>query len=77
MAPEVILKTGHGKSVDMWSIGVMCYFLLCGYTPFDAGNGGQDEIQRVLHAKFSFTPQEYWVDISEKGNSQSILVCYH
>ena len=66
MAPEVILKSGHGKSVDMWSIGVLTYFLLCGYTPFDSGNG-QEEIQRVLKADFSFTPLEYWADISEKG----------
>lgn len=27
MAPEVIRKTGHGKPVDMWSIGVLTYFL--------------------------------------------------
>ena len=25
--PEVIRKAGHGKSVDMWSIGVLAYFL--------------------------------------------------
>jgi calcium/calmodulin-dependent protein kinase I len=27
MAPELIKKTGHGKAVDMWAIGVMTYFL--------------------------------------------------
>jgi len=27
MAPEVIRKSGHGKPVDMWSIGVLAYFL--------------------------------------------------
>jgi calcium/calmodulin-dependent protein kinase I len=35
MAPEVILKGGHGKPCDLWSIGVMTYFLLAGYQPFD------------------------------------------
>ncbi|KAI9336025.1 calcium/calmodulin-dependent protein kinase type I [Zopfochytrium polystomum] len=64
MAPEVILKTGHGKSVDMWSIGVLTYFLLCGYTPFDSGNNAE-EVQRVLGAQYSFTPSEYWQDVSE------------
>ena len=27
LAPEIIQKTGHGKPVDMWAIGVMSYFL--------------------------------------------------
>ncbi|KAI9336756.1 CAMK/CAMK1 protein kinase [Obelidium mucronatum] len=65
MAPEVILKTGHGKSVDLWSIGVMTYFLLCGYTPFDGGN--RDDIEKVLAGNYAFEPSEYWVDISDKA----------
>lgn len=27
MAPEMVLKTGHGKAVDMWAIGVIAFFL--------------------------------------------------
>ncbi|KAJ3389432.1 hypothetical protein HDU84_008764 [Entophlyctis sp. JEL0112] len=66
MAPEVILKSGHGKSVDLWSIGVMTYFLLCGYTPFD-GQGSSEDMERILTANYAFEPIEYWTDISEKG----------
>ncbi|KAJ3320842.1 hypothetical protein HDU76_000216 [Blyttiomyces sp. JEL0837] len=60
MAPEVILKTGHGKPVDMWSIGVLTYFLLCGYTPFDPA----EELQNILHGKYAFEPGEFWFEIS-------------
>jgi calcium/calmodulin-dependent protein kinase I len=27
MAPEVIKRVGHSKPVDMWSLGVLTYFL--------------------------------------------------
>ncbi|KXS22189.1 Pkinase-domain-containing protein [Gonapodya prolifera JEL478] len=64
MAPEVIRRVGHHKPVDMWSIGVLTYFLLCGYTPFDA-NSQAEEIQNILKGKYAFEPKEYWEDVSE------------
>lgn len=35
MAPEVFKKSGHGRPVDIWALGVIAYFLCAGYTPFD------------------------------------------
>ncbi|TPX37969.1 hypothetical protein SmJEL517_g00255 [Synchytrium microbalum] len=64
MAPEVIRKSGHGRPVDLWSIGVLTYFLLCGYTPFDAPSH-HEEVAKILSNNFSFTPTEYWADVSE------------
>lgn len=37
-APEVMDRKGHGKPVDMWSLGVITYTLLCGYSPFRSEN---------------------------------------
>jgi len=39
MAPEVSSGMGYGKPVDMYSIGVILYILLCGYLPIDPENG--------------------------------------
>ncbi|RMZ88753.1 hypothetical protein DV736_g4016, partial [Chaetothyriales sp. CBS 134916] len=64
MAPEIFKKTGHGKPVDIWAIGVITYFLLCGYTPFDR-DSNLEEMQAILAADYSFTPIEYWRNVSD------------
>ncbi|KAF9358381.1 hypothetical protein BGX26_001906 [Mortierella sp. AD094] len=66
MAPEIFQKSGHGKPVDMWAIGVITYFLLCGYTPFDRQNS-MDEMNAILHAEYQFEPREYWRNVSESA----------
>lgn len=63
MAPEIFKKTGHGKPVDLWALGVITYFLLCGYTPFDR-DSDFEEMQAILNADYSFTPVEYWRGVS-------------
>ncbi|EPE02367.1 calcium calmodulin-dependent protein kinase type i [Ophiostoma piceae UAMH 11346] len=64
MAPEIFKKIGHGKPVDIWALGVITYFLLCGYTPFDR-DSDFEEMQAILQADYSFTPEDYWRGVSE------------
>lgn len=64
MAPEIFKKTGHGKPVDIWALGVITYFLLCGYTPFDR-DSDFEEMQAILNADYSFQPFEYWRGVSD------------
>ncbi|WFC93581.1 calcium/calmodulin-dependent protein kinase [Malassezia brasiliensis] len=66
MAPEIFLKAGHGKPVDMWAIGVITYFLLCGYTPFDRDSSAE-EMKAIVNADYKFEPEIYWRDVSDEA----------
>ncbi|EEQ86541.1 hypothetical protein RJZ56_001010 [Blastomyces dermatitidis] len=62
-APEVMLKKGHGKAVDMWSMGVITYTLLCGYSPFRS-ESLQDLIDECQNGRIVFH-ERYWRDVSK------------
>jgi len=68
MAPEIFKKTGHSKPVDIWAMGVITYFLLCGYTPFDRDNQ-QQEMEAIIRGDYKFEPEEYWANVSETARS--------
>lgn len=70
-APEVMLKKGHGKPVDMWSMGVITYTLLCGYSPFRSENL-QDLIDECSNAQVVFH-ERYWKDVSD--DAKDFIMC--
>jgi len=63
VAPEILNASPYGPAVDMWSAGVICYILLCGYPPFYNDN---DAIlfESILNAKYQFH-SPYWDQISK------------
>lgn len=62
-APEVMLKLGHGKAVDMWSLGVITYTLLCGYSPFRS-ESLPELIEECQNGRVIFH-ERYWKDVSK------------
>ncbi|XP_071440104.1 calcium/calmodulin-dependent protein kinase type 1 isoform X4 [Hetaerina americana] len=65
VAPEVLAQKPYGKAVDVWSIGVISYILLCGYPPFYDENDA-NLFAQILKGEFEFDPP-YWDDISDSA----------
>ena len=38
VAPEVLLRIPYNKEVDIWSMGIILYYMLCGKVPFSGSN---------------------------------------
>ena len=63
VAPEVLEKVPYGAAVDVWSLGVIMYILLCGFPPFHAEND-QDMFRQIRSCSFDY-PDEYWEEVSD------------
>ncbi|KAJ7861535.1 kinase-like domain-containing protein [Mycena olivaceomarginata] len=68
MAPEIFLKTGHGKPVDVWAMGVVTYLMLAGYMPFDRDTP-EAEIKAIIAGDYRFEPKEYWANVSDTARN--------
>ncbi|XP_014896333.1 myosin light chain kinase, smooth muscle isoform X1 [Poecilia latipinna] len=65
VAPEVISYEPVCLATDMWSIGVICYILLSGESPFQ-GNSDAETLALVTAAQWEFD-EESFQDITEEA----------
>uniref|UniRef100_A0A8C1VA30 Myosin, light chain kinase 5 n=1 Tax=Cyprinus carpio TaxID=7962 RepID=A0A8C1VA30_CYPCA len=65
VAPEVVNYEPVDLTTDMWSIGVICYILLSGESPFQ-GNSDAETLALVTAAQWEFDPESF-VDITEEA----------
>uniref|UniRef100_A0A4W4G935 Myosin, light chain kinase 5 n=1 Tax=Electrophorus electricus TaxID=8005 RepID=A0A4W4G935_ELEEL len=65
VAPEVISYEPVGPATDMWSIGVICYILLSGESPFQGGSDSET-LALVTAAEWEFVDESF-EDITEQA----------
>ncbi|XP_048384309.1 calcium/calmodulin-dependent protein kinase type IV-like isoform X1 [Stegostoma tigrinum] len=62
-APEILRGCAYGPEVDMWSVGVITYILLCGFEPFYDERGDQYMYKRILNCDYDFV-SPWWDEVS-------------
>jgi len=65
VAPEVLMGEVYDMSVDIWSIGVISYVLLCGFPPF-YGETQKELFENIMGGKYDF-PEPEWASVSDEG----------
>ena len=60
VAPEVLLRTPYNKEVDIWSMGVILYYMLCGHLPF---KGSKEVViaEKIVNNEIEFIDEEWEV----------------
>jgi len=70
-APEVLKNEPYDKAVDMWSLGVILYILLCGFPPFYHEQTPQ-LYKQIKKGEYDF-PDPYWTGIS--AEAKNLVAC--
>ncbi|WRX33320.1 Protein kinase domain - like 10 [Theobroma cacao] len=56
LPPEMVENVEHDASVDIWSLGVLCYEFLYGVPPFEAKEHS-DTYRRIMQVDLKFPPK--------------------
>ncbi|XP_023415310.2 ribosomal protein S6 kinase beta-2 isoform X3 [Loxodonta africana] len=55
MAPEILVRSGHNRAVDWWSLGALMYDMLTGSPPFTAENR-KKTMDKIVKGKLVLPP---------------------
>ena len=75
IAPEVFLQSYH-LSIDIWSMGVVCYILLAGYSPFF--DDDQNKLfEKIKRGKISKMLSNFHLNVYEAFYNLMFMLILH
>ena len=71
VAPEVLLRTPYNKEVDIWSMGVILFYMLSGHLPF-RGSKEKEVAEKIVYNELEFDEDD-WETRTQKV--QNLISC--
>ena len=68
VAPEVLQGKPYDKSVDLWSIGIITFLLLCGYLPFDDKHSEREIARQTIQDPVPYE-SKIWSKLSPEAKT--------
>ena len=68
VAPEVLQGKPYDKSVDLWSIGIITFLLLCGYMPFDDKHSEREIARQTIQDPVPYE-NKIWSKLSPEAKT--------
>lgn len=66
ISPEALSGRPYGTKTDMWSLGVVLYFVIAGYPPFVDHLSKRGLFKKIIRGDFDFHDNE-WACVSREG----------
>eukprot|EP00826_Nyctotherus_ovalis_P038496 TRINITY_DN3608_c0_g1_i8.p3 TRINITY_DN3608_c0_g1~~TRINITY_DN3608_c0_g1_i8.p3 ORF type:complete len:108 (+),score=34.99 TRINITY_DN3608_c0_g1_i8:211-534(+) len=67
-APEILLGSKYNRSVDLWSLGVLTYWLLSGCLPFSPDLPEKEIAERIISRDLKYNELR-WKSVSEEAKN--------